>query len=97
MFNTVTSRPYKTEVYEGKDTKKAVELRFDFIAPVHCSEKEAKVKCNNDEEPIKIEADITKVRKKFFLLKISIFVVGNVRINLVVLLYVSSVFDFVLL
>ncbi|XP_060604011.1 uncharacterized protein LOC132756885 [Ruditapes philippinarum] len=60
LFDIVNNRYYKTNTYVGKDSEKAVELRFDFIAPVHCSEQAATAKCNSNEQPIGLEADITK-------------------------------------
>jgi hypothetical protein len=62
LFDIVNNRYYKTNTYVGKDSEKAVELRFDFIAPVHCSEQAATAKCKSNEQPIGLEADITKVK-----------------------------------
>jgi hypothetical protein len=44
-------------------TTKEVEIRFDFIAPEHCSEIGARNTCSYGVRPIDVGNDITEVNK----------------------------------
>lgn len=66
LYDQDNKRNLPIQHYKGQTTKTTVEFRFDFIAPVHCTEIESSVKCTKGEKPIDIKADITKVNLHFY-------------------------------
>lgn len=61
LYDQDIGRNLPIQHYRGLTTKTTIEFRFDFIAPVHCTEIESSVKCTKGENPIDIKPDITKV------------------------------------
>ncbi|XP_052278483.1 LOW QUALITY PROTEIN: uncharacterized protein LOC127876968 [Dreissena polymorpha] len=53
--------PGELQIFQGHWDEKPVEFKFDFIAPKHCSEKEAIIKCVQGQHPIIVDNDITRM------------------------------------
>ncbi|XP_053373171.1 uncharacterized protein LOC128546533 [Mercenaria mercenaria] len=60
LYDRDTGRDYSRQIYNGQTTSKTIQFKFDFIAPIHCSEPYSQTKCNNGEKPIDVGEDITK-------------------------------------
>ena len=61
LYDIDYNRISSLETYNGHVDAKSVEFKFDFIAPLHCSEQESHIRCKQGEEPLILESDITQV------------------------------------
>lgn len=62
LWDINNNRFYKTDTYTGLTMTKRMTVKFDFIAPKHCSDPEVTTKCTSSSPTsLSIDEDITRV------------------------------------
>ncbi|XP_052280020.1 uncharacterized protein LOC127877806 [Dreissena polymorpha] len=61
LYDINYNSPGALQIFQGNWDEKPVDFKFDFIAPKHCSEQDALMKCAPGQHPIIVDNDITRM------------------------------------